>query len=62
MINGLIQNDMLDHFTFMWENIGLMFVQGLEASAQDDVTAGWGSVKSRLMMTDPALTMAANDN
>ena len=39
-----------------------MFVQGLEASAQDDVTAGWGSVKSRLMMTDPALTMAANDN
>ena len=67
MINGLIrrsydnEHTFMDSFEFMWEHIGRMFIQGLEGT-QDDVEASWNSVHSRLMMTDPSLTMAANDN
>lgn len=66
MINGLIREgqhsqSVIDSFQFMWEHIGHMFVQGLEAN-QDDAEGSWNSVHSRLMMTDPSLTMAANDN
>jgi len=32
MINGLIQDGYLEDFEFMWENIGRMFVQGMEAA------------------------------
>ena len=66
MQNGLIrkgfdaEHSFIDSFEFMWEHIGRMFVQGLEGT-QDDVQASWNSIHSRLMMTDPSLTMAAND-
>lgn len=61
MINGLIQKDYLEDFEFMWENIGKMFVQGHESAASESRESSWDSLHSRLMMTDPSLTMAAND-
>ena len=47
----------------MWEHIGRMLVQGLDVGAPQtgEQEASWSSVHSRLMMTDPALTMAAGD-
>ena len=66
MINGLIRKGnvqeqvYIDSFEFMWEHIGRMFVQGMEGT-QEDIHASWNSVHSRLLMTDPSLTMAAND-
>jgi len=41
--------------------MGRMFLQGIE-DTNDSIEASWHSLHSRVMMTDPSLTMAANDD
>ena len=62
MVNGVIQNGYLDDMVFMWDQIGKSFVQSIPGFQDDDIVdAGFGSVSSRLMMTDPSLTMSGGN-
>ena len=62
MINGIIQDGYLDDMVFMWDQIGKSFVQGVPGfQAKDIVDAGFESMPSKLMMTDPSLTMSAGN-
>jgi len=62
MQNGIIQTQYMQDFEAIWKNMGQMLVQSLPNVVNlDDQDASWHSVHSRLMMTDPSFTMAAND-
>ena len=61
MVNGLIQDIYWDDFEFMWDHMGKMYATGVEANASQDRELGWDTFHSRLMMTDPSFTMAANN-
>lgn len=61
MQNGIIQSRYMQDFEAIWKHMGQMLVQSLPNVNLDDQDASWHSVHSRLMMTDPSFTMAAND-
>ena len=42
--------------------MGRMFLQSMESANSDSLEASWHSLHSRVMMTDPSFTMAANDD
>ena len=62
MINGLIQHNAFEPFEFLWSHMGRMFLQSIESHQSDSIEASWQTIHSRVMMTDPSLTMAANDD
>ena len=62
MVNGIIQDGYFDDMVFMWEQIGKSFVQGVPGFQDKKVVdAGFESMPSKLMMTDPSLTMSGGN-
>lgn len=59
MINGIIQDGFEDDMVFMWDQIGKSFAQSAPGfQDKNAVDAGFEAVPSKLMMTDPSLTMS----
>ena len=46
----------------MWDNMGKMYATGVEGNGGNDREVGWDTFHSRLEMTDPSFTMAANND
>ena len=62
MVNGMIQDNYEQDMVFMWDQIGKSFVQGVPGYADKNIEdAGFESMPSKLMMTDPSLTMAGGN-